>query len=148
MGKSQKKHQLSKKRSLKIRNKSGGDLLTDIAKGFAGTALTTAETRNVFYIDWLEERLLIHFKDELWLKSTREKFKYNLTSLRNFPESILAKYCNRNPLDKKDISPYFVNDCPLNMQKIRNKAPQNNSVQQKINPIQKLPMSKYAKSVL
>lgn len=56
MGKTQKKLGTHKRKSLK-RNK-GGNLLGD----FAGAALGASHLRNVYYVDWLEERLLLHFK--------------------------------------------------------------------------------------
>ena len=57
MGKTQKKLSTHKRRSLKKRNK-GGNLLGDLA----GSALGLSHLRSVYYVDWLEERLLLHFK--------------------------------------------------------------------------------------
>jgi hypothetical protein len=57
MGKTQKKLSTHKRRSLKKRNK-GGNLLENAA----GAAFGISHLRNVYYVDWLEERLLLHFK--------------------------------------------------------------------------------------
>ena len=117
MGKTQKKLGTHKRKSLK-RNK-GGNLLGD----FAGAALGASHLRNVYYVDWLEERLILHFKDMNWLKSTREKFAYDKTSMLSFPQSILTKYCGRKPEDKQAISPAFAQaQCPLDINKVLNKG--------------------------
>ena len=118
MGKTQKKLSTHKRRSLKKRNK-GGDLLEDAA----GAALGISHLRNVYYVDWLEERLILHFKDMNWLKSTRQKFAYDKTSMLSFPQSILTKYCGRKPEDKQAISPAFAQaQCPLDINKVLNKG--------------------------
>lgn len=118
MGKTQKKLSTHKRRSLKKRNK-GGNLLVDLA----GSALGASHLRSVYYVDWLEERLLLHFKDMNWLQSTRKKFAYDKTSARPFPQGILTKYCGRKPEDKQAISPAFAQaQCPLNINKVLNKG--------------------------
>ena len=118
MGKTQKKLSTHKRKSLKKRNK-GGDFLGDAAD----LALGASHLRNVYYVDWLEERLILHFKDMNWLKSTREKFAYDKTSMLSFPQSILTKYCGRKPEDKQAISPAFAQaQCPLDINKVLNKG--------------------------
>jgi len=118
MGKTQKKLSTHKRRSLKKRNK-GGNLLVDLA----GSALGASHLRSVYYVDWLEERLLLHFKDMNWLQSTRKKFAYDKTSARPFPQGILTKYCGRKPEDKQAISPAFAqSQCPLDINKVLNKG--------------------------
>ena len=58
-----------------------------------------------------------------WLKSTREKFAYDKTSMLSFPQSILTKYCGRKPEDKQAISPAFAQaQCPLDINKVLNKG--------------------------
>ena len=118
MSKTQKKLSTHKRRSLKKRNK-GGNLLENAA----GAALGISHLRNVYYVDWLEERLILHFKDMNWLKSTREKFAYDKTSMLSFPQSILTKYCGRKPEDKQAISPAFAQaQCPLDINRVLNKG--------------------------
>ena len=121
MGKTQKKLNTHKRRSLKKRNK-GGNLFGDLA-GVAGAALSASHLRSVYYVDWLEERLLLHFKDMNWLQSTRKKFAYDKTSARPFPQGILTKYCGRELQDKQAISPAFAQgQCPLDINKVLNKG--------------------------
>ena len=58
-----------------------------------------------------------------WLKSTREKFAYDKTSMLSFPQSILTKYCGRKPEDKQAISPAFAQaQCPLDINRVLNKG--------------------------
>ena len=124
MGKTQKKLSTHKRKSLKKRNK-GGNLFGDAAVfgDAAELALGASHLRNVYYVDWLEERLILHFKDMNWLKSTREKFAYDKTSMLSFPQSILTKYCGREPEDKQAISPAFAQaQCPLDINKVLNKG--------------------------
>ena len=125
MGKTQKKLSTHKRRSLKKRNK-GGNLFGDLAGAAAGAVGTTfgmSHLRNVYYVDWLEERLLLHFKDMNWLQSTRKKFAYDKTSARPFPKGILTKYCGSKPEDKQAISPAFAQgQCPLDINKVLNKG--------------------------
>ncbi len=124
MGKTQKKLSTHKRRSLKKRNK-GGNLFGDAAVfgDAAELALGASHLRNVYYVDWLEERLILHFKDMNWLKSTREKFAYDKTSMLSFPQSILTKYCGREPEDKQAISPAFAQaQCPLDINRVLNKG--------------------------
>lgn len=121
MGKTQKKLSAHKRRSLKKRNK-GGNLLGD----FAGTALGFSHLRNIYYVDWLEERLILHFKDMNWLESTRKKFGYDKTSMLSFPQGILTKYCGRKPEDKQAISPAFAQaQCPLDINNVLNRGANN-----------------------
>ena len=128
MGKTQKKLSTHKRRSLKKRNK-GGNLLVDLA----GSALGASHLRNVYYVDWLEERLLLHFKDMNWLQSTRKKFAYDKTSARPFPQGILTKYCGRKPEDKQAISPAFAQgQCPLDINKVLNRRANNMQPQQRV----------------
>ena len=124
MGKTQKKLSTHKRKSLKKRNK-GGNLFGDAAVfgDAAELALGASHLRNVYYVDWLEERLILHFKDMNWLKSTRQKFAYDKTSMLSFPQSILTKYCGRKPEDKQAISPAFAQaQCPLDINKVLNKG--------------------------
>lgn len=140
MGKTQKKLSTHKRRSLKKRNK-GGNLFGDLGLGAAGAAAAGAvgttfgmsHLRNVYYVDWLEERLLLHFKDMNWLQSTRKKFAYDKTSARPFPQGILTKYCGRKPEDKQAISPAFAQgQCPLDINKVLNRRANNMQPQQRV----------------
>ena len=124
MVKTQKKLSTHKRKSLKKRNK-GGNLFGDAAVlgDAAELALGASHLRNVYYVDWLEERLILHFKDMNWLQSTRKKFAYDKTSMLSFPQSILTKYCGRKPEDKQAISPAFAQaQCPLDINKVLNKG--------------------------
>jgi hypothetical protein len=139
MGKTQKKLSTHKRRSLKKRNK-GGNFFGDLGAGAAGAAAGAVGTtfgmshlRNVYYVDWLEERLLLHFKDMNWLQSTRKKFAYDKTSARPFPQGILTKYCGRKPEDKQAISPAFAQgQCPLDINKVLNRRANNMQPQQRV----------------
>ena len=135
MGKTQKKLSTHKRRSLKKRNK-GGNFFGDLGAGAAGAVGTTfgmSHLRNVYYVDWLEERLLLHFKDMNWLQSTRKKFAYDKTSARPFPQGILTKYCGRKPEDKQAISPAFAQgQCPLDINKVLNRRANNMQPQQRV----------------
>ncbi len=95
----------------KTSKRRGGDGIFDFL--FAANYL-----RKVYYVDWLEERLAIHYKDLDWLTEIRKKFAYNKTNLLSFPESAYNKYCGRDAENKNLIAPKMANNCPLTLEKV------------------------------
>jgi len=95
----------------KTSKRRGGDGIFDFL--FAANYL-----RKVYYVDWLEERLAIHYKDLDWLTEIRKKFAYNKTNLLSFPESAYNKYCGRDAENKNLIAPNMANKCPLTLENV------------------------------
>lgn len=86
--------------------------------GIADLLLGASFIRKVYYVEWLEERLAIHFKDLDWLTEIRKKFAYDKTNLLSFPQSAYDKYCRRDEANKLLIAPKMTNECPLNLAKV------------------------------
>tara|TARA_Y100000816_G_C25588769_1_gene316252 strand:- start:86 stop:379 length:294 start_codon:yes stop_codon:yes gene_type:complete len=62
--------------------------------------------RKNYYVDYLEERLLLHFNDREFFEKIRNKFGYNSTSGKDFSnEAVKERVCSRGNDDIKLIAP-------------------------------------------
>lgn len=62
--------------------------------------------RKTYYVDYLEERLLLHFNDREFFEKIRNKFGYNSTSGKDFSnKAVKERVCSRGNDDIKLIAP-------------------------------------------
>lgn len=62
--------------------------------------------RKTYYVDYLEERLLLHFNDREFFEKIRNKFGYSSTSGKDFSnEAVKERVCSRGNDDIKLIAP-------------------------------------------
>ena len=70
------------------------------------TILAGQYLRKNYYSDYLEERLLVHFKDREFFNKVRRRFGYNVTSFKNFSDkAIINRLCSRDEKDIQLIAP-------------------------------------------
>lgn len=102
------KNRSNKNRSNKNRSakKRGGGLF-DIFLG-------AQRIRGQKYEHWLEQRLVLHFKDINFVNAVRKKFGYDTTNIigkGQFTKNMMIQdVCSRDPNDKNLIAPNVV--CP------------------------------------
>lgn len=74
--------------------------------GFFDWILGAARFRGMRYEHWLEERLILHYKDHDYVKTVRDKFNFKNTNMageNNFINNLENRFNKREPEDKAII---------------------------------------------
>jgi len=98
------KNKESRKKNRKI--KKPKTLKKNQKGGFFSWLVGASKLRGMRYEHWLEERLVLYYKDHEYLQTVRDKFNFKNTNMageNNFKKQLENRFNGRNPEDKAII---------------------------------------------
>lgn len=102
--------------------------------GFINWLLGASKFRGIRYEHWLEERLILHYKDHEYVKTVRDKFNFKNTNIageNNFINNLENRFNKREPEDKAIIMQQNIKQ-PMQQPM---KQPMQHPIQQNIQPV-------------